>query len=204
MFCDKNGKRIGNEEVPVAISPPSDIVLDVARAVEPAALEAARRKLSSIAGTRAGDAFSTTMDASGMRGEPLSRIATGSARPESYVQFEAMVLQNFVQQMLPSDAENVYGTGIAGEMWKGFLAQELGMQMARVGGIGISDRILGDYYEAGDEKVPVAGVEADTEDKLAGEAKSLLSTALIQEIQRTIVGSVTDAAAAASGVTSDQ
>ena len=40
----------------MAISPPSDIVLDVARAAEPQALEAARAKLASRCKSRASDA----------------------------------------------------------------------------------------------------------------------------------------------------
>ena len=42
----------------MAISPPSDIVLDVARAADPAALEAARARLMSIGGAKNAEAFS--------------------------------------------------------------------------------------------------------------------------------------------------
>lgn len=190
----------------MAISPPSDIVLDVARAIEPNALEAARTKLMSIAGNRNAEAgeFSSAVSAAGMRGEPAGRVEPKGAASGAFVQFEAMVLQNFVEKMLPSDAENVYGTGVAGEMWKSFLAQELGTEMAKAGGIGISDRVLGDYYVEGDKNVPLVGVQAESAEKQADETKSLLSTALIQEIQRTIVGSVTETAVSATGVTSGE
>jgi Rod binding domain-containing protein len=68
--------------------------------------------------------------------------------PEAFKKFEAMVLQTFLQSMLPKDAEAVYGGGMAGDMWKSFLAQQLGEVMAERGGIGIADRILGPHYAA--------------------------------------------------------
>jgi Rod binding domain-containing protein len=55
-----------------------------------------------------------------------------------YRDFEAFVLQSFVQSMLPNEAEDVFGRGTAGAMWKGLLAEQLGKQLARSGGIGIA------------------------------------------------------------------
>lgn len=58
-----------------------------------------------------------------------------------YRNFEAFVLQSFIQSMLPHDAQGVFGQGTAGEMWKGLLAEQLGKQLARAGGIGIAKQI---------------------------------------------------------------
>ena len=64
-----------------------------------------------------------------------------------------MVLQTFIQTMLPKDAEAVYGKGMAGDMWKSLLAEQLGDAMAERGGIGIADRVLGDHYIEGETKL---------------------------------------------------
>ena len=37
--------------------------------------------------------------------------------------FEAFVLQSFIQEMLPKKAEGVYGSGIAGDIWRSMLAE---------------------------------------------------------------------------------
>jgi Rod binding domain-containing protein len=63
--------------------------------------------------------------------------------PDTFVKFEAMVLQSFLQNMLPEEGDSVFGSGLSGEMWRGMLAQQLGEVMARRGGIGIAERVLG-------------------------------------------------------------
>ncbi|MEP1129732.1 MAG: rod-binding protein [Nitratireductor sp.] len=174
----------------MAISPPSDIVLDVARAVDQTDLAAARTRLAAAA--RSVVAGCETGGAADLRGRPAADA--GARAPEAFRDFEAMVLQTFMQSMLPEDAQNVYGEGLAGEMWKTFLAQELSSEMAKRGGIGIADRILGDFYMDNDKRVAVAGVAADTQEKRAADTQDLLSVALIDEIQRTIVRGFEDEA----------
>lgn len=68
--------------------------------------------------------------------------AGADRRTKAMQDFEAMVLQNFIGSMLPQNAEQVYGEGTAGDIWKSMLAEQLGKQMARSGGIGIADRLL--------------------------------------------------------------
>ncbi len=82
------------------------------------------------------------------------RSAAASPRPgdaETYKKFEAMVLQNFVENMLPKDTGEVYGKGVAGDMWKSLLADKLADAMAERGGIGIADGLLADHYKDGDK-----------------------------------------------------
>ena len=62
------------------------------------------------------------------------------------------MLQTFIQNMLPKDGAAVYGKGIAGDMWKSLLAEKLADVMAERGGIGISDRMLGDHYADGEAR----------------------------------------------------
>ena len=56
-------------------------------------------------------------------------------------QFESFVLRNFVDSMLPSDEGSYFGTGSAGKIWKSMLAERIGDEMAKDGGIGIADML---------------------------------------------------------------
>ncbi|WP_419909701.1 rod-binding protein [Hoeflea sp.] len=121
----------------MAISPPSDLVLDVVRAADPAAVREAHRNLLAKASQAAGAAFEP------IAGRPVGadvKAQTGTA-PQAYKEFEAMVLQSFIKSMLPNDAENLYGSGTAGDIWKGMMAEQLGKALAEGGGIGIAEQL---------------------------------------------------------------
>lgn len=55
--------------------------------------------------------------------------------------FEALVLQNFIEAMLPDDASSVYGEGLPGEMWKSMMSEKIAEEFASQGGLGIAERI---------------------------------------------------------------
>lgn len=154
--------------------------MDVAQAVDKPDLEAARARLADAAAARrAGAAFSMTETS----GNGAAATAPGK---ESFVQFESMVLRNFVEAMLPKEGEAVYGKGLAGDMWKSMMAERIADVVAERGGIGISDRVLGDFYMDGDRKVAVAGVSRGPERETLN-TQSMLSEALVQEIQRNVM-----------------
>lgn len=125
----------------MAISPPGDLVLDVVRAADPAKVREAHRNLleKSTAGT------STAFDLAA--GRPVGadvRAGDTESVPQSYRDFEAMVLQTFIQSMLPKDATNTFGEGTAGDMWKGMMAEQLGRALSEGGGIGIARQLAED------------------------------------------------------------
>jgi len=136
----------------VAISPPSDLVLDVVRAADPADVQAAQEKLkatrAAVAATslaEKGEGFASAVD---LYDTANQRAGLGNVQkpsvdkvPESYRQFESMVLQNFVKSMLPTESENIYGKGTAGEMWKGMMAEQMGASLAKNGGVGIAEQM---------------------------------------------------------------
>ncbi|WP_244467982.1 rod-binding protein [Nitratireductor soli] len=161
----------------MAISPPGDIVLNVARAADPAKAAAARARLQAHAGAAAG--FSAVFDA----GPARSARTTDAARPETETKFEAMILQNFLQSLLPEDTTSLYGEGMAGEMWRSMLAQQLSETLAAQGGLGIASRVLGDHTLDNEKKVPIGAVSSTPEQEEAGK-RALLSAALIEEIER--------------------
>jgi peptidoglycan hydrolase FlgJ len=175
----------------LAISPPSDIVLDVARAAEPQALEAARARLASRAGIVLGSAGAGQPFSLGdMRNSALGNAAAqAGAAPETYRKFEGVVLASFVQSMLPDHTDSVYGEGISGEMWKSLMSQELGTVMADRGGIGIADRLLKDRYAEGDAKVALTGM-SDGPQKAVHDRAETLSSALVNELQRRLTADI--------------
>lgn len=67
-------------------------------------------------------------------------VAAGKSA-EAFRQFEAFVLQSFIETMLPKNAESVFGKGTAGGIWKSMLAEKLADQISRNGGVGIAQRI---------------------------------------------------------------
>lgn len=180
----------------MAISPPSDIVLDVARAIDPSGVEAAREALA----RRVGSVSAAAADAFSLDGAGNARAAlTDTGKPEapaSFKHFEAMVLQTFIQNMLPKEGSAVYGKGMAGDMWKSLLSEKVADVMAERGGIGIADRVLGDHYVDGKKTLSVGPVSGGPE---AAEAdrQSMLSTALVQEMQRKLTKSLAEDTASA-------
>lgn len=137
----------------MAISPVSDIVLEVARAADPASYRAAAARLARGAGTSAPP--KTFEEAMGGARSPAPALhmpfnpalavvhmrnndSLGTRPAGPYEKFEAFVLQTFIQSMLPENSEALFGSGTAGEIWRSMLAEGLGTQLARTGGIGIA------------------------------------------------------------------
>src|SRR6202020_3652029 len=57
-------------------------------------------------------------------------------------QFEAMMLNSFVSEMLPKDTGEVFGEGMAGDMWRSMLAEQVSTQIAKSGKLGLARRLF--------------------------------------------------------------
>jgi flagellar protein FlgJ len=144
----------------MAISPPSDIVLDVARAADPSrqqvAVERLQRMGSGVAGTQfaaAVDEAAPTTAAPGLAGarEKFASLApaklnnapvaaqTKSAKTAQ--QFEAQVISTFIEQMMPEASANNFGSGTAGGVWRSMLSEQIANQIAKAGGLGIREKV---------------------------------------------------------------
>lgn len=168
--------------------------MDVARAADPAEAAAAR---AALAATRANAATSAT-EASfspGLPGMRNDRAGNEGSTPDSYKRFEAMVLQTFIQTMLPKDTDSVYGSGMAGDMWKSLMAEQLSKSMAERGGIGIASRLLRDHYVDGEKAVPIGPVSNQAAHAEIDERR-LLSAALVEEMQRRLARTLSEGSAA--------
>jgi Rod binding domain-containing protein len=182
------------------IAPPSQIGLDVLRPPALPDIAAARAELA-----RRPDASAAAFSVDG-KGAEAPAEAAKPVTPETFRRFEAMVLQTFIQNMLPKDGAAVYGKGMAGEMWKSMLAEKVAGVVAERGGIGIADRMLGGRYAA--ETKPVAEAAAASQPKQAEAATNVPETgdqlriapAVIDNMQRSLSDLLTDAAASADEV----
>jgi flagellar protein FlgJ len=154
----------------LSIQTATDLILDVVRAADPATAQKAEAMLEAASARKSGIAAQTpaferqllasagisALPAPGPVPSSLPVNAAGSPpdspavdkTAETYQRFEAMILQKFIGSMLPQDSEELYGKGTAGEIWKGMMAEQLAMVLAKGGGIGIADRMLADRIGA--------------------------------------------------------
>jgi len=131
----------------MAISPPSDLILDVAKAADPMALKEARNRLHALANGVSGEGFQVAFQ--GASDRVANGLTSARARGSDAAQparspgedFEAMILTQFVETMLPDEAEQVFGKGSAGDIWKSMLAEQVAGQLAASGGVGIAEMI---------------------------------------------------------------
>jgi hypothetical protein len=144
----------------MSISPPSDIILDVARAADPVREQRATARLSRMA-TAASESFDSFLDAGGS--DPVTAKSASPTNPgpasqlpatqvtnapsgpaKAFLGFEAMALANMIESAMPDESSSVFGSGTAGHVWKSMLAEQLGRQMAEAGGIGIARQLASD------------------------------------------------------------
>jgi peptidoglycan hydrolase FlgJ len=140
----------------VAGTPPSDIVLGVALAADPqkyrAAAERLRRASAAADVQPEASAWETSVARAaeaaqaGAASPPASGAVPGVPRqarsaPDAFSQLEAVVMQTFIQSMLPKNAKNVFGKGLAGDIWRSMLAEKLANEMARSGQVGLAKRL---------------------------------------------------------------
>ena len=135
----------------MSITVPSDIVMDVARAADPDRYREAAAKLSAPVDPAAfpdavrgvAVAEHMPMDAraalTGLHNQ--TALSSAGTAPDPYRKFESLVLQQFVEQMMPKKADHVFGKGNAGGIWKSMFAEQIAAQIAKAGGIGIAKMI---------------------------------------------------------------
>ena len=140
----------------MAIDASSDIVMEVAKAADPARAAAAAQRLNALAGAAGAAAadFAETLAATAptAANEPsavdararfaAAADAAGEKAAKVKTEFESVMLNTFVSEMLPKDASSVFGQGLAGDMWKSMLADQVSRQMAKSDALGIGKRLF--------------------------------------------------------------
>ncbi len=147
----------------MSIKPPSDIVLDVAKAADPMTALAATRKLTQVAGfdrAEPEDFSSVYMSDSGESaqqrvvsgvnnmlgsngGAPAGIKVDGDPRTKAFKGLEQLVLKQLVETMLPKDAVEMFGHGTAGDVWRSMLADQLATQIGKTVDLGLSKQSVG-------------------------------------------------------------
>ncbi len=141
----------------MAIQPPSDILLDVAGAADPAKVRAATLRLAKLAAEPAAvdKDFGKALAAASAAGKAttpgvpaphttasdiVSLKRTPSHKGDVYQKFEAVLLQNFVESILPKD-DDLYGDKTSASAYRSMMAEQLASQIAKAGGIGIAKAV---------------------------------------------------------------
>lgn len=88
-------------------------------------------------------------------------------------QFEAFVLQTFVEQLLPKDVDSVYGGGAGGSYWKSMLSEKLAEVLAARGDFGIAQ-----YLRNGSGSGTAVGSPTQVQAELRGAVANKLSPLL--------------------------
>jgi peptidoglycan hydrolase FlgJ len=156
----------------VAISPPSDIVLDVASAADPAKVRLATERLAKLAADPTATAnFADTLASTKSAARPsvsfntpaltsgLGNARNAISRPEVdkaqvYQKFEAVLLQNFVSSILPKDTE-LFGDKNSADIYRSMMAEQLANQLAKSGRLGIAKQIMGAHPPGQSHAQPV-------------------------------------------------
>lgn len=66
-------------------------------------------------------------------------VRAGAKAEAANVEFQALFLTQVVEQMLPDDAESVYGAGTGGPIWRSMLAEKIAAQLAERDVLGLAN-----------------------------------------------------------------
>ena len=168
------------------ISAPSQIGLDILRSPALPGIEPARAERLGRSSAAAGQ-----FEVGETGGAKAADTTDKPDTPASFKRFEAMVLQTFIQNMLPKDSASVYGKGMAGDMWKSMMAGKIADVMTERGGIGIASHLLADHYIEGKTAKPIGPVSRGPE-RIEEDRQAALSAALVQELQRKAANTLRD------------
>jgi peptidoglycan hydrolase FlgJ len=174
----------------MAFNPRTDVVMEVLSAADPSRASLAAQRLSALADSNApAPDFSTDLERAA--GSPTaipaplenaadarSRLAEIPGGPDKLgrakTQFEAMMLNSFVGELLPKDASAVFGQGTAGDMWRSMLAEQVSLQIAKSGKLGLARRLFATHELSARARSAHPGEAA----KAAGEAVQMSASIL--------------------------
>ena len=133
----------------MSINPPTDLVLDVVRAANPARHREATARLTQgmtegVSTVGRGDFAAILAKTDATPPAPTvalpARTASPASAAEAYEAFEGLALATMIDAALP-ESKALFGEGPGADVWKSMLAEQIGLQMARVGGIGLAEQL---------------------------------------------------------------
>ena len=157
----------------MSFNPHSDIVLEVLNAAEPAQARLAAERLEKLGANAPAADFAADLErasaASSSTPAPAAglanaRSALAAAAPDAVsrvqTEFEAMLINSFVGEMLPKNAGAVFGEGTAGDVWRSMLSEQIAQQLAKSGALGLSRRLFATHAIAPHDGLKRAGEAA--------------------------------------------
>jgi peptidoglycan hydrolase FlgJ len=150
----------------MAVSIPSDLILDVMRNADPARLNVAKAKLHSLDDREGSPVdFASVLggiDRNVAQGGPAAVVNNQGKPPElpsggvqtaamtdAHVDFERMVLRNLFESLLPPEGSGAFGSGPSAGVWRSLAADQLAGVYAGEGGIGIASSLTAHQQSAG-------------------------------------------------------
>ena len=178
----------------MAFNPRTDVVLEVASAADPSRASLAAQRLNALAGSNVPTAnFAADVDRAAQAGssapianaaDARSRLAEAPGGPDKVAQaktqFEAMMLNSFVGELLPKDTSDFFGKGMAGDMWRSMLAEQVSMQIAKSGKLGLARRLFATHEF--DLRSPHVGEDGKSAAVSAEMSANILSTPAAAEL----------------------
>lgn len=138
----------------MAVDFPSDLVLDVARAADPAGARTLEARLN---GGASADKASGIGEAARF-GNHLSRVAQGKDAKEAGKEFEAMLLSSMIEDMMTDTGESYFGGGFAGDVWKSMMAEQIAAQVAKGTDLGLASKVANYVVRQGETIEPLRGI----------------------------------------------
>lgn len=133
----------------------NDLLLGVVAAASPTTYQRSLQKLQlaqrtsgavpSSNATESKNAFQNLLakqEVSAVSNKSIGSTALVRKNTKAYQEFEAFMLQSFVENMFTSDNSKVFGKGQAGKIWQSMMSEAIAKEMAANGGIGIAKMLL--------------------------------------------------------------
>jgi peptidoglycan hydrolase FlgJ len=165
---------------------PSDLIVDVARAADPKRAAAMTQRLAAlnVGGDVHAAAFSDALSAADVAPAPLVDARAALSNPQqaeasraakARQQFEATLLNSFVNEMMPKEDSSVFGGGYAGDMWRSLLAQKVSDAIAQSGRLGIAGKLFDSGHTPALAKLQRASKDASSESEVTVTSANALS-----------------------------
>ncbi len=133
----------------MAVTLPSDLIVDVLRNADPARQRAAAAKLEALS-AQPGPVFAGLLEGAGGAAPPgssslgqvsPSQESGGTGAGAAYQGFERMVLRNMFETLLPAEDSGAFGEGPSAGIWRSMAADQFAGVYAKTGGIGIASTL---------------------------------------------------------------
>ncbi|CFX55039.1 protein of unknown function [Candidatus Filomicrobium marinum] len=146
----------------MGINPSTDLIVDVMRQADPVKVREAAERLAEVGRAvrveRLDANFASLVKDAIGEGETLARSGGGAPQGPVQVvdshpgvrmaeklapgqQLESFVLTQLLENMMPKDADSLFGSGTAGSYWRSMLAEKLAAELTMAGGVGLTEQL---------------------------------------------------------------